>query len=86
MHAEPTLRRVRARGADPQEGACTRSRPSGGCVHAEPTLWDPVDRSPQPSQAPLSKECSRREYWTVLLCPPPGGRLTPGVKPESLRY
>ena len=33
------------------------------------TLCDAVDGSPE---APLSMRFSRQEYWSGLLCPPPG--------------
>ena len=32
-------------------------------------------------QAPLSIELSRREYWSGLPFPPPGGLLNQGIKP-----
>ena len=35
-------------------------------------------------QAPLSKEFSRQEYWSVLPFPSPGDLLDPGIEPESL--
>ena len=35
-------------------------------------------------QAPLSMEFSREEYWSRLLCPPPGDLPDPGIKPTSL--
>ena len=34
-------------------------------------------------QAPLSMEFSRQEYWSGLLRPPPGDRLSPGIEPRS---
>ena len=34
-------------------------------------------------QAPLSIGFSRQEYWSGLLCPPPGDLLDPGIKPVS---
>ena len=34
--------------------------------------------------APLSVEFSRQEYWSGLLCPPPGDILNPGMEPASL--
>ena len=48
------------------------------CLVAQscPTLCDPKDCS---LQAPLSKGFSRQEYWSGLLCPPPGD----GVEPRS---
>ena len=39
------------------------------------TLWTVVP------QAPLSTEFSRQEYWSGLLCPPPGDLLEPGIEP-----
>ena len=36
-------------------------------------------------QAPLSMGFSRQEYWSRLLCPPPGDPLGPGIKPTSLK-
>ena len=32
-------------------------------------------------QAPLSMEFSRQEFWSGLLCPPPGDLLDPGIEP-----
>ena len=40
------------------------------------TLCDPMDIG---CQAPLS----RQEYWSVLLCPPPGDLPDPGMEPRS---
>ena len=37
------------------------------------------------SQAPLSTEFSRLEYWSELPCPPPGDLSDPGIKPRSLK-
>ena len=34
-------------------------------------------------QAPLSVGFCRQEYWSGLLCPPPGDRPNPGIKPRS---
>ena len=34
-------------------------------------------------QAPLSMGFSRREYWSGLLCPPPGDLPDPGIKSMS---
>ena len=36
-------------------------------------------------QALLSKEFSWQEYWSGLLCPPPGDLPNPGIEPESLK-
>ena len=46
------------------------------CLVAQscPTLCDPKDCS---LQAPLSKGFSRQEYWSGLLCPPPGDGVEP---------
>ena len=38
------------------------------------TLWTAV------YQAPLSMGFSRQEYWSLLLCPPPGDLPDPGIK------
>ena len=35
-------------------------------------------------QAPLSIGFSRQEYWSRLLCPPPGDLPDPGIEPMSL--
>ena len=35
-------------------------------------------------QAPLSMESSRLEYWSGLLCPPPGALPDLGIEPVSL--
>ena len=35
-------------------------------------------------QAPLSMGFSRQEYWSGLLCPPPGDLPNPGMEPASL--
>ena len=35
-------------------------------------------------QTPLSMGFSRQEYWSRLLCPPPGNLLNPGTEPASL--
>ena len=46
-----------------------------------PTLCDPVDYIAH--QAPLSMGFSRQEYWSGLLCPPPGDLPDPGIEPTS---
>ena len=35
-------------------------------------------------QAPVSVGFSRQEYWSGLLCPPPGDLPDPGIEPASL--
>ena len=35
-------------------------------------------------QAPLPMGFFRQEYWSRLLCPPPGNLLNPGFEPASL--
>ena len=35
-------------------------------------------------QASLSMGFSRKEYWSGLLCPPPGDFPDPGLEPASL--
>ena len=37
-------------------------------------------------QAPLSMGFSRKEYWRVMPCPPPGNLPQPGIEPESLLH
>ena len=34
-------------------------------------------------QAPLSKEFSKKEYWSGLPFPPPGDLPNPGINPKS---
>ena len=56
------------------------------CMHAKslqlcPTLFDPMNCS---QQASLSMRFPRQEYWSGLLCPPPGELPDPGIKPTSL--
>ena len=43
-----------------------------------------VTRWPVARQAPLSVGFSRQEYWSGLLCSPPGDLLDPGIEPASL--
>ena len=45
-----------------------------------PTLCNPMDCSPA---APLSLRFSRQEYWSGLLCCPPGDLPNPGIEPGS---
>ena len=44
------------------------------------TAWTEV------SQAPLSMEFSRQEYWSGLPCPPPGDLLDLGIKLHLLHF
>ena len=44
------------------------------------TLWT-VAREPPPTEG-----FSRQEYWSGLLCPPPGSLPHPGIEPESPVY
>ena len=65
-----------------QEGACHLQLPlccasSLSRVQLFATPWT-VAR-----QAPLSMGFSRQEYWSGLLCPPPGDLPDPGIKPRS---
>ena len=46
-----------------------------------PTLWAPWTVA---HQAPLSMGFYRQEYWSGLLCPPPGDLPDPGIEPTSL--
>ena len=45
-----------------------------------PTLWDPMDYSPQ---APLSMKFSRQEFWSGLPFPSPGHLPSPAIEPRS---
>ena len=47
------------------------------------TLSDPMDYSLPGSSV---RGFSRREYWSGLLCLPPGGLSDPGVEPASLLF
>ena len=51
------------------------------CCSACPTLQS---QGLEPSQAPLSTEFSRQEYWRWLPSPIPGDLLHPGMEPTSL--
>ena len=42
------------------------------------TFWTVARRDP------LSMGFSRQEYWSGLLCPPPGDLPDPGIEPVSL--
>ena len=48
------------------------------CVQLFLTLWVIAH------QAPLSMGFSKQEYWSGLLCPPPGDFPDPGIEPKSL--
>ena len=48
------------------------------CVGLFVTLWTVA------YQAPLSMEFFRQEYWSGLLCPPPGVLTNPGIKHKYL--
>ena len=47
------------------------------CVRLFVTLWTIA------CQAPLSMGFFRQEYWSGLLCPPPGDLPDPGAEPKS---
>ena len=51
------------------------------CLVAQscPTLCSPRTVA---RQAPLSMGFSRQEYWSGLLCPPPGDLPNPGIEPR----
>ena len=46
----------------------------------------PVDHSPPGSSVRLLMGISRQEYWSRLLCPPPGDLPNPEIKPISSNY
>ena len=47
------------------------------CVQVFATLWTVA------FQAPLSMGFSRQDYWSGLLCLPPGDFPNPGIEPMS---
>ena len=47
-------------------------------------VWHFVTPRTVAHQALLSMGFSRQEYWSGLLCPPPGDLPDPGIKPASL--
>ena len=49
------------------------------CVQLFVTQWTAAH------QAPLFTGFSGQEYWTGLLCPPPGDLPYPGIEPASLK-
>ena len=59
---------------------------SSSCVRAQSCLaWlfcNPVDCSP-PGFPPLLMGHPRQDYWSGLLCPPPGDIPDPGIKPAT---
>jgi len=57
-------------------GVCVLSPFTHVCLFATP--WTVAH------QAPLSKGFSRQEYWSGLLCPPPGDLPNPGIESEFL--
>ena len=48
------------------------------CIRLFATPWTVA------CQTPLSMGFSRQEYWSGLLCPPPGDLPDPGIEPASL--
>ena len=53
-------------------------------TQSRPTLWDlMVPKDMGPSQAPLSMEFSRQEYWCGLPFPSPRNLPDPRIKPRS---
>ena len=77
--------------ADTREGVGGKPLEEESCVPNSPlpcqvasvmsdsfaTLWTAAH------QAPLSMGFFRKEYWTGLLCPPPGDLPNPGIDPTS---
>ena len=60
--------------------------PMVSCVHAKllqscSTLCTDLMDHRSGRQAPLSMGFSRQEYWSALLCSPPGDLPDPGIKP-----
>ena len=57
-----------------------------GYVHAKPLQSCPTLAMPwtKTCQAPLSMRSSRKEDWSMLLCPPPGDLPDQGMEPVPL--
>ena len=53
-------------------------------VRASSVVSDSVAPQTVAHQAPPSMGFSRQEYWSGLLCSPPGALPDPGLKPMSL--
>ena len=53
------------------------------CMHAKVLQLCPTICDPMSGQAPLSMGFSRQEYWSGLLCPPPGHLPNPGIESTS---
>ena len=47
------------------------------CIQLLSTLWATAH------QSPLSMGFSKQEYWSGLLCTPPGDLPDPGIEPTS---
>ena len=73
-----TLNQEKHRMAHSCKGVCVFGH--SGFSHDQTTvttLWTVTH------QPPLSLRFSRQEYWSGLLCPPPGDLPDPGIKPRS---
>ena len=59
--------------------------PLRACVHTKSLSHFQLVMTPRTvaCQAPLSIGFSRQEYWSGLLCPPPGELSDPEIEPES---
>ena len=57
---------------------CTCECSRFSCVRLSVTPWTAAHPSP------LSMRFSRQEYWSGLLCPPPGDFPDQGIEPTSL--
>ena len=66
------------RAARPSLGLHERSKLFQSCLTLFATLWTIAQ------QAPQSVTFSRKEYQSVLPCPPPGNLPDPGTEPVSL--
>ena len=60
-----------------QRNVCVQSRFSH--------VWLFVNLWAVACQAPVSMGFFRQEYWSGLLCPPPGDLPDPGMEPASLK-
>ena len=54
------------------------------CVHECLVVFNSATLWTTACQAPLSMGFSRQEYWSGMLCPPPGELPNPRIEPTSL--
>ena len=67
----------------PTEERCCRYLPPTRLLSHFSHVWLFVIPGTVACQAPQSTGFSRQEYWSGLLCPPPGELPDPGIEPAS---